>query len=261
MTVRLDEMSWPEVKEVLSKPNAVILPLGSTEQHGTHLPINFDSFCATYIAEHAAQKSVDEHEISVLVAPTIDYTDVSVHKMFPGTIGVKPDTLIKVIVDVVRSFLDQGFNNIIALTAHRENDCPLVVALHMIAEDYPKANLFAVSTIDLGSDARPGSVKAGVAGRGHALEGETSKALIIEPQNVHLDKAQIGARELPLSERYIGAHGMDRSKGVIYCSGLKGFEKTGTFGDPTMASKEEGEKILLAQISDLVDIIGQAVKV
>ncbi len=60
MTVRLDEMNWPEVKEVLSKPNVIILPLGSTEQHGTHLPINFDSFCATYIAEHAALTMLQE---------------------------------------------------------------------------------------------------------------------------------------------------------------------------------------------------------
>jgi len=260
MTVRLDEMSWPEVKEVLNKPNAVILPIGSTEQHGAHLPVNFDSSCGTYIAEHAAQKVVDEHKISVLVAPTIDYAEVSLHKMFPGTIRVKADTLIRVIVDIVGSFLDQGFNNIIALSSHRENDCPLEVALTMIADDHPRANVFAVSSIDIGFDAPPELVKAGTPGMGHALEVETSMALVIEPQNVHLDKAIIGSRELPLSPRYIGATGKDTSKGIIYCSGLKGFEESGTFGDPTMASKEEGEKILSAKISDLADIIVQVVK-
>lgn len=260
MTVRLDEMSWPEVQEVLSKPNAIILPFGSTEQHGAHLPLNTDSACATYIAEYTAQKVTDEHKISVLVAPTIHYTDVSLHKMFPGTIGVKADTLIRMIVDIVRSFLDQGFNNIIALTGHRENDCPLVVALRMIAEDYPKANVFAVCTIDLDFDVRSGLLKAGVPGMGHALEMETSAALVIEPQNVHLDKAIIGSRELPLSEKYIGSYGKDTRKGVLYYSGAKGFEKSGTFGDPTMASKETGEKILSAMIGNLADIIRQVVQ-
>ena len=51
MTVRLDEMSWPEVKEVISRPNLIILPFGSTEQHGAHLPLNTDSAIATYLAE------------------------------------------------------------------------------------------------------------------------------------------------------------------------------------------------------------------
>lgn len=260
MTVRLDEMSWTEVQEVLNKPNAVVLPMGATEEHGAHLPINVDSFYATYVAEHAAQKVMNEHRICVLVAPTIDYTEVSGHKMFPGTIGVKADTLIRVITDIVGSFLDQGFRNIIALTTHRENYGPLEVALTMIADDYPEANVFAVSTMGLGFDVRPGLVKAGTAGSGHALETETSMALVMQPQNVHLDKVMLGSRELPLSERYIGATGGDRSRGVIYCSGIKGFEKSGTFGDPTMASREEGEKLLSTIIGDLADIIVQVVK-
>ncbi len=261
MIVRLDEMSWPEVKGVLSKPNAVILPLGSTEEHGAHLPVNFDSSCTTYIAEHAARKVMNENKICVLVAPTIDYTEVSLHKMFPGTIGVKADTLIKVIMDVVGSFLDQGFKNIIALTGHRENRASLEVAFTMIADDHPEANIFAITSVrGIGFDARPGLVKAGIVGEGHALEVETSMALVIEPQNVHLDKAIIGSRKLPLSPRYIGDTGKDTSKGVIYCSGITGFEESGTFGDPTMASKEAGEKLLSAMIGDLADIIVQVVK-
>lgn len=257
MTVRLDEMSWPEVQGVLSKPNIVILPFGSTEQHGAHLPLNTDSSIATYLAEHAAQRVTGENDYSVLVAPTIHYTEVSLHTMFPGTIGVKADTLIRVIVDIIRSFLDQGFNNIIALTGHRENDCPLVVALRLVAEDYRKANLFAVCTIDLDFDVRSDVLKAGLPGMGHALEIETSTVMVIEPQNVHLDKAIIGSRKLPLSEKFISNYGKDMTKGVLYHSGVKGFEESGTFGDPTMASRETGEKVLTAMTNNLVDIIRQ----
>ncbi len=255
MTVRLAEMTWPEVKEVVRKPNVVILPFGSTEQHGPHLPLNVDSASATYITEHAAQKVMEEHKIRVLVAPTVHYTEVSFHKMFPGTIGVKMDTLIRMIVDIVNSFLEQGFNNIIAVTSHRENACPLEAALRVVADDYPKAHLFAITTVRLGFDVRPGLVKAGPEGLGHALEIETSMTLVIEPQNVKLDKAVKSNRKLPLPERYIGVTGGDNSKGIIYHTGVKGFEKTGIYGDPTMASKEEGQKILSAVVNDLADII------
>ena len=260
MTVKLDEMSWVEIKEVLKKPHVVVLPIGSTEEHGAHLPVNVDSACTIYIAEQAAQKVVDEHKINVLVAPPIPYGEISHHKMFPGTIGLKADTLIRVIKEIVESFLEQGFKNVIALTGHRENSAPIEVALTMVAEECPEANIFGVNTMGLGFDARPGLVKAGLAGMGHALEVETSEAMVYQPQNVHLERAIIGKRILPLSERYIGATGKDISKGIIYASGLKGFEESGTLGDPTMASREEGEKILSAMVSDLADIIVQVAK-
>lgn len=260
MSVRLGDLSWVEIREILDQPNIIILPFGSTEEHGAHLPVKFDSLCATYITEQAAQKVVDEHHIRALVAPTVDYTEISEHKMFPGTIGIKADTLIRVIREIIGSFLEQGFHNIVAVTAHRENTAPLEVAMTMINEKWPDANLFALSTMGLGFDVRPGLVKAGTAGLGHALEVEASMGLVIEPESVHLDRAIIGTRTLPLSPRYIGETGGNRSKGVIYCSHIKGFEKSGTYGDPTMASREEGEKILSAIINDLADIIVHIVK-
>ena len=84
--IRLDEMSWPEVAEVLKKPNVVLLPIGSMEQHGPHLPLNVDSCCSTHIAEQAARKVTDEGSIQVMVAPTIEYTWVTMERFaeFPG---------------------------------------------------------------------------------------------------------------------------------------------------------------------------------
>ena len=260
MLVRLDEMSWPEVKERLSKPNVIIVPVGSTEQHGAHLPLNVDSVHVTYIAERAAEQVVTDNGIAVLVAPTIDYTDISVHKMFPGTVGVSPDTLVRMMTDIVRNFLDQGFNNIITLGGHHENNCSIETALRIVADKYPNARLFALNSFGLGHSVLPELIKAGPKGIGHALEWETSTAQVMQPQNIHLDRAIVGSRQLPLSERYIGASGLDRSKGVLYYTGAKGFEKSGTFGDPSMASREAGETLLSAEINALTDIIMQVAK-
>jgi len=111
MTVRLDEMSWLDVKEILTKPHAVILPIGSTEEHGAHLPLNVDSASVTYTAEASAKKVTDEHGVTALVAPTIHYTDVGPHKKFPGTIGIKIETLIQTLVEIIEAFVDQVKNN------------------------------------------------------------------------------------------------------------------------------------------------------
>ena len=85
MSVRLHEMSWPEVRQLLTKPHAVILPLGSIEEHGAHLPLNVDSANAAYICERAARRVSDEHDLRVIVAPTIDYTESRKNKFFDAS--------------------------------------------------------------------------------------------------------------------------------------------------------------------------------
>ena len=261
MSVRLDEMTWLEVKEVLEKPHAILLPVGSTEQHGPHLPLNIDSFWATYIAEQTAKKVNDQYkDVSVLVAPTIHYTDVSCHKMFPGTVGVKVDTLIAMIEDIVKSFVEQGFKSIILCNSHIESNCSIEAAIRKVAYEFPNAGLYGVNLVALGFDVRLNLTKAGIEGMGHALEAETSMALLMQPQNVKFDRAPIEKRKLPLSEKYLGASGMDRSKGITYCSGITGWEESGIMGNPTLASREEGEKIVEATRDHLADIIVQIIR-
>jgi creatinine amidohydrolase/Fe(II)-dependent formamide hydrolase-like protein len=80
-------------------------------------------------------------------------------------------------------------------------------------------------------------------------------SLVKQPEKVHLEKAIVGSRHLPLSPRYIGVTGEDKTKGVLFCSGITGNEESGTHGDPRMARKEDGEKSLNAVVNDLADII------
>jgi creatinine amidohydrolase len=98
MELRLAEMSWLDVEEVLKKPNAIILPVGAIEEHGLHLPLNVDSRIATYVSEHAAKKVMEENQISVLVAPCINYTETAglgfALSGYVGTIGLSMDTII-----------------------------------------------------------------------------------------------------------------------------------------------------------------------
>ncbi len=261
MKVRLDEMTLFEVRELLKKTNVVLLPLGTTEQHGAHLPLKTDALHATYICENAAKKAMEESDVSVIVAPTIPYTDVAEFKMFPGSVGVKGDTLIRVIYDILETFLDQGFNNIIVLNSHLPNNCAMESAVRLVANEYPEANLWAVSSVyGLGFDAFPGLVEAGPEGLGHALETETAGVLYMEPQSVYLDRAVLGTRKFPISKRYIGSNGMDRTKGVLFYSGFTGSEESGIHGNPTMATREKGERLITQTISDLADIIIQVAR-
>ena len=109
MEIQLANLTWPEVEEILKKPNAVILPTGSVEQHGRHLPLNIDYRCPQYIAELAASKVVQEHGIRILVAPAVHYGETKGFADFPGTIGLGIDTTTKVYEDIARSFINSGF--------------------------------------------------------------------------------------------------------------------------------------------------------
>ena len=84
--IKFEEMSWPEVAEVLQEPNAMILPVGSIEQHGPHLPLNVDFRIAEYIAWQAARRVTNEYKIRILVAPAVRYTEAlsGFSRTFPG---------------------------------------------------------------------------------------------------------------------------------------------------------------------------------
>ena len=99
--MKLDEMRWPEVEELLTKPNVVILPIGATEQHGPHLPLNTDTASTVYFAEQVAHRVTEEHSIRVVVAPAIPYGETRgtppFGQLLPGTISITGDTVIGLI--------------------------------------------------------------------------------------------------------------------------------------------------------------------
>jgi len=263
MEIRLENLSWPEVEEVLKIPNAVILPTGSLEQHGLHLPLNVDYRCPTYVAELAARKVQNEHNIRVLVAPAVQYGETSsTFGDFPGVIGLSVDTTMKVYEELARSFIHNGFKNIIFLNGHGPNAALIPVALRKVSMDFPNIGLYAIRWLHLGFDVIP-KVRKQEWGL-HADEMETSASLVIQPENVHLEHA---VKELPsfsLSTRWFKADICGDISKVIFHSRWKLPVKTngssGVMGDPTVASKETGEKILEASANDLVKIIVEIVQ-
>ena len=260
MKIRLDDMTWPEVEEVLKKPNAVLIPIGSVEQHGLHLPLSVDSRCAAYMAEQAAGKVIEEHPIRVLVAPTIQYTDVIEFESFPGTIGISLDTEIRLIADITRSFIRQGFKNIIFVNGHHSNVILTNTALRNVSVDYPGAGLYAVNWSDLGFEVIPKVCKSTI-GK-HAGEVETSVSLVIQPENVHIDKVTKDFPSVSLSEKWVSLR-LGVPNRVFYHSRKK-FPKLGTgpgvMGDATVASRETGEKIIKAVVDNLAEIVVEVVK-
>jgi len=260
MRIRLGDMTWPEIAEVLKEPNAVLLPIGSTEQHGHHLPVNLDYVHATYAAEQAAKKTTEEHKIRVLVLPTLPYGETSGTPPFGkeahiGSIGLSVDTTSKVIEEIVRSLVSQGFKSIIVVNGHSENSVPCAAALRKVAIDFPQIGLYGINWWRLAFEVWAKVRKGGDAAEGHGGEMETAMALAIEPENVHLERVIKGSHSFCLPVKYV-----QRPAAVHYHSAARGVRESGIMCDPTMATGEEGEEIISAGVNALVEIIVDIVK-
>lgn len=244
--VFLSKMSWPEVKKRLKETDIVLVPVGSTEQHGLHLPLDNDAFIASEIAKRVAEKVADE--IKVVISPSIPFGVSTYHMGFPGTITLQPKTFASVVKEVCESLIRHGFRKIIIINGHGGNIASLSTALQEVRE---KTGAFLAVVIwwQLASDLISKVCETPLA---HACEIETSVALAIG-QTVNMKKAR---REMPESESRLREHGL-----IVPPKNLSKVTKTGVIGDSTKATKEKGEIILNSVVDKIAAFLKKVSKI
>ena len=127
--MRLHELTWPEVEAYLGRSRGIIIPLGSTEQHGPTGLIGTDTICAEVIANRVGESA------DALVAPPVAYTQAQFNLSFPGTVSVRARTFMALVTDIVESLASQGFRNFYCLNAHGANIAPVQAAFQDIYAD------------------------------------------------------------------------------------------------------------------------------
>ncbi|MFK2826650.1 creatininase [Bacillus sp. B190/17] len=126
----LANMTWQEYQSKI-KSSLLILPVGSTEQHGPHLPLGVDAMLAEKISLAIAEK------VPAVVAPTISYGYKSFPAsgggpLFPGTVDLKGSTVISLVYDVLEEFLDDGWERILIVSGHYENEAFIAEAADLL---------------------------------------------------------------------------------------------------------------------------------
>lgn len=241
---RYNRLTWPEMNDAIAQQRVVLLPTGSTEQHGPHLPLDTDVFLAESVCLEVGHRLADR----VLVLPPISYGLNQHHIDFPGTIHIEPDTFIAFCLDIVKSVAYHGFTKIILVNGHGSNT-PLIDLVARKAVLQTRSLCAAVNYLSLASAAFEAVRETEVLA--HADEMETSLYLHLAGERVQMQKAVAGDDH---RGRYLSS---DSTTNVRFNDYWGRWTKTGVHGDPRPATKEKGEVIFEAAVSGLAGLVDE----
>lgn len=238
-------MTWYEFNERKDK-DVVILPIGSVEQHGPHLPLFTDTIISEGFSKLLAEK------VSGIVMPAINYGYKSQPAsgggpLFPGTIDLNGTTLINMVKDIIEELIRDGVKKIALVNSHFENQAFLLEAIDLVSRTMPEGTkIIMMSWWDLISKETIDKVFNEVKFPGWALEHaaitETSLILKFAPELVHMDRLiDEKIEKVPLYQVY------PIPKDLVPASGLLSIGRT--------SSREKGEMIIEEALREMVKII------
>jgi creatinine amidohydrolase len=235
--MRLQHATWQEVEAYLKRKTGIILPIGSTEQHGPNGLVGTDALCPELIAWELGER----HD--VLVGPTQNLGMAQHHLAFPGTISLRPSTLVAVLRDTILSLSHHGFTHLFFLNGHGGNIATINAAF---AEVHAEHSLLGKSsrvelTLHNWFAGRRGRELAeslyGVAEGGHATPSEVSLSWFACPEAVK--SVSLSPRVAPSGSAQCDAEEFRRR----FPDGRMG-------SDPSLASIEHGQRFLEAGVAD-----------
>jgi len=215
------ELANSTSRQLQSTSSALIIPVGSVEQHGPHLPLDTDTRIASAVARSVADRLVNQNESNWALAPAISYGASGEHEGFPGTVSIGTSALRLLLVEYGRS-ASQWASRLVFVNGHGGNVDALAGA----------AALLRYEGCDVGWC--PCTAENADAHAGHT---ETSVLLHISPAEVWVDE-RLPGNSAPLAQLMPQM----RQGGVAAVSEL------GVLGDPTTATAEEGERILTEMV-------------
>jgi creatinine amidohydrolase len=182
----LPHMTWPEVKDLLTRTDMVLIPVPSLEQHGLHAPIGTDFFSGVERAKLVAQRT------DVLVAPILFVGQAPYHMELPGTIALSAETLQRVYVEAAQSLIRHGFRRFLFLNSHAGNQYMTRFVVDRINQETPAVAVELGDGVDAMTPPSPPSTSQSAPRPfdRHGGVNETSGAMYLFPSLVNLDRAE-----------------------------------------------------------------------
>jgi len=252
---RFEKLTWPEINEAVLLDKVVVLPIGSTEQHGHHLPLDVDTRLASAVAYAAGERAHEE----ILVLPPVAYGYTHHVMDFPGTVSIEPQTFVRFLLDITRSVAYHGFQRIVLVNGHGSNH-PLVEQAGRQTNLQTDALCLTLSWWNLVAPYWNDRVRTSVnpGGCAHAGELETSMYLHVDGDAVRVERTE-GA--LP---DYMSLPGGDRWQFVDLTGGsgpativewTSSYSESGAFGSPQEATAQKGEMAFEHTVGEFVELV------
>ena len=227
----------------------VVVPTGSIEQHGPHLPLDTDSFLCTSVARAGAERASEAGP--VLVTPTACFGASAHHMGFAGTVTLEPETFVDTVAEVCGSLAEHGFRRLLVVNGHGGNTALLTAAVQQLGFDEP----VLPATVDYWTFARAAVAElrdSPPGGMNHACEFETSLMLHLRPESVRRERI---VREI-VTRRYAGESD-DLFAGADVRAHWETHElsKSGVMGAPDLATAEKGRRWFDACVEGLAALI------
>lgn len=232
--VRLADLSWIEAERVLTADAIVVIPIGAaSKEHGPHLKLSADWIQAQYLAGEVARLC------KVVIAPTIGYHYYPAFIEYPGSITLRRETARDLVIDVCRSLAAFGPRRFYGLNTGISTLGPLAESAAVLAEERIMFRFTDVGQIEATLRRTLSTQPRGT----HADEVETSRMLFIAPQTVDMSRAEKDDNP-------------DTGSGLTRDPTKMGtFSSTGSWGNPTLASREKGRQFVELLIKGIIDEI------
>ncbi len=251
-TFRYDELTWPEMRAAIARQPVVLLPFGTVEDHGPHLPISTDNVILEAICVETARRA----DGAALLMPLVSYGLDEHHMDFPGTISVDMHTLLDYVASVAISVARHGFTHVLIVNGHGSNApiADLAARRTVLATGIVCGAMSPNAAIDptLAEPTFSQMRRSGPGGVAHACEYETALMLHLRPDLVQMDKA---VREI--GQLQIEYFNWDHPAPSIlsWQDWWSRMSESGVCGDPTVATAEFGRALFETTVANFVRFV------
>jgi creatinine amidohydrolase len=247
----LESLKWPDVASLNLGEMVTLIPLGSFEQHGLHLPFTTDTDIVTHIARQVERRLPE----AVLLLPTMWLGHSPHHMKFPGSLTAEPRVYIDLVKALVSSVVHHGTRKILLLNGHGGNEAPVPVALRELKTQFSNLkDLFVVfaSYWWLGAKTIKDVRQSAMGGVGHACEMETSCMLVAAPNKVDMTQARKAGPGEALRYRVID---MQAANPVTFVSEFDELSDSGVLGEPELATVDKGRRFLEGYTASVIEFL------
>jgi creatinine amidohydrolase len=249
---RYEELTWPEMREVIARQPVVLLPFGAIEDHGPHLPLNTDNVIVEAICLEAARRAPEE----ILVMPLVAYGLDEHHIDFPGTVSVEIETLIGYVADAAASPARHGFDHLLIVNGHGSNApiADLAARRVVLRTGIVCGAVSANAAIDptLAEPTFSQMRRSAPGGVAHAGEYETAMMLHLRPELVQMGRA---VRELGQVKQTFFNWDHPAPSALSWQDWWSRMSDSGVCGDPTVATPEFGQALFETTVENLVRLV------